>query len=392
MQYPNREQKTQLSGLWVEVATALSMGDKRQAIRHVLQSEEAREEFKQTLVQSVTKEVNSLCDHNDPSLFRGSTLPDLKKFSYDKQNQELQVKSPIFSAVLHAAAESSDLRRNKQKTPAMLIPGITTAAGILLNCRSKYMNAHQVLTSLTLKQSSAKRNAFNHLHSRFVCSSYKTVMQRQIDFGTDFDKDVIKWAEGKQVAECTESLEEHGEQSHRTDNGYQLIMDNVDIIIHPRHTSREKHGTDLHMVQVIAVENRVNGHHLPNDGPVATLSSVDIADFLPTLRDNQFLKKDWIVLIGNIISEHIPSLKWFSEHIPAQIQHAHLTELQKKSKIVSSICVCAFGHINKQFYAAIQKTVVSKHLKWFKKLHEGFNAANLNNLNIFKNHFKNMIL
>ena len=350
--YRTREQKTQLSGFLVEVASALSLGDKQQAIHLILQSEEAQEQFQQKMIASLNMEVDHLCNMKEPSLFRGSTLPDLQNFSYEKQNLELQDKAPLFSAVLHAAAESAELRRNKQKTPAVLIPGITTAAAILLNCRSKYMNAHQVLTALTLKQSSAKRSAFKHLSSRFVCSSHQTVMRRQVDFGADFDEDVLKWAKETSQAEALErEAKEHGDEPpQRTDNGYQLIMDNVDIVLHPRHTSREKHGSDLHMVQMIAVQNRVNGHHLPNDKPTSTMSSLDIAQFRPTLSDNKLLKQDWIVLIGNIISKHIPSLKWFNEHLPGHIQHAHMTELKRKSKIVSLCLVCTFGHFTSFFF------------------------------------------
>ncbi|XP_033638557.1 uncharacterized protein LOC117299208 [Asterias rubens] len=266
------------------------------------------------------------------------------KSTYTRQNpiKRSQEEGCIFTRnPIDPQTESAELRRNKQKTHAVLLPGITTAAAILLNCRSKYINAHQVLTALTLKQSSAKRSAFKHLSSRFVCSSYQTVMQRQVDFGADFgadfDEDVLKWANETSQAEALErEVKEHGDEPpQRTDNGYQLIMDNADIVLHPRHTSREKHGSDLHMVQMIAVQNRVNGHHLPNDKPTSTMSSLDIAQFRPTLSDNKLLKQDWIVLIGNIISKHIPSLKWFNEHLPGHIQHAHMTELKRKSKIVN---------------------------------------------------------
>ena len=345
--YAHKTETREMLGIWMDVATALCAGDKDRAIRILLQSDEALDELKITSGKVVTREVADLCDPKSSSLFRGSTLSYLQKFNYKEQLQELEVRCPVLSSVLHAAAESPSLHRNVRKVQETLIPGITTAAGILLNCRSQTMNTHQVLTSMVLKQSGAKKSAFTHLNSRFISSSYKTTIQRQIDFGLGFDKKVWEWAKEKAEAEAKErhiranSTDDEWEkfQAERTDHGYQLIMDNVDLVVHPRHTSREKYGTDLHMVQLVAVKNRVEGYHLPNDAPIATPSSIDIDDFLPTIHDNNHLRYEWTVLIGNIISSHIPALKWFSEHIPVQLHHDHIVDLRKKSEVVRGICV-----------------------------------------------------
>ncbi len=142
MHYEHQVERRDLSGMWIDVAAALCAGDRRRALSIVLKSEEAEEEFRFALVNTVVKEVTNLCSPNNPSLFRGANLKDLRKFSYAEQHQELQDKSPLLSAVLHAAAESQGLQRNVRKTRETLIPGITTAAGIILNCRSQTMNTH----------------------------------------------------------------------------------------------------------------------------------------------------------------------------------------------------------------------------------------------------------
>ena len=98
--------------------------------------------------------------------------------------------------------------------------------------------------------------------------------------------------------------------------GYQLVMDNVDVIVHPRYTSRKQHGTDHHMVQMIAIQNRVKSHHLPNNDHITTVDKIDVSEFLPTVSDD-------------IICENIPA------HITSPIYHKHMAELQQKSKIVS---------------------------------------------------------
>ncbi|KAJ8031698.1 hypothetical protein HOLleu_24973 [Holothuria leucospilota] len=46
------------------------------------------------------------------------------------------------------------------------------------------------------------------------------------------------------------------------------------------------------------------------------------------------LRKDWGVLIGNIIANHLPTLKWMSAEIPSVIAHHHMSEMKKKSEVV----------------------------------------------------------
>ena len=204
IQYVNHAQKRQLSGPWIQVAAALCAGDHHRAIQHVISMKEAKDYITASFIQSVVEEADNLCDPDNHSLFRESTIEDLNKFNFTQQDLELQLKAPLLASTLHAVAENTNIKRNVKKTKKTLIPGVTTAAGILLNCRSQTMNAHQVLTSLVLKKSGAKLSAFQHLQNRNISTNYKTVMRRQLDFGVDFDKDVKQWAKETSEAECNE--------------------------------------------------------------------------------------------------------------------------------------------------------------------------------------------
>lgn len=143
------------------------------------------------------------------------------------------------------------------------------------------------------------------MHSCNICSSYDTALKLQIDFGKNFDAKVKEWSEEVAAAHSQElkliesrstSVVIDTFQKQRKDRSYQLVMDNVDIVISARHTSKAKHGSDLHMVQMMAVKNRVSGHHLPNNKPTSSLKYIDVTEFLPTVEDDKLLKQDWVVL------------------------------------------------------------------------------------------------
>lgn len=302
--------------------------------------EQCRDAVKRCVVKCVTKEVDDLCDTQRPSLFRGSTKTDLEQFNFKLQHQELQQRAPYLSSILHAVAEKPS--HMTPETQHVNVPGITTAASVLLNCHNRDMNAHQVLNALILKESGAKKAAFRSLNSTNICTSYDTILRRQIDFGMDYDMEVKQWAEAKRVADSkereiiksgtAEELEEF--QKKRKDSGYQLVMDNVDLIIHARHTSRNKFGSDLHMAQIIAVKDRVSGLHLSNDKPSSLIKDVDMSKFVPTVTDNRLLKQEWVILIGKIISQNSPALGWFASHLPKEVPHRHIEEMKQKSQVV----------------------------------------------------------
>ena len=342
--------RRELSGPWTGVAKALYQRDNDGIIQQIMCMDETRELVKEHFVKSIAKEAEDLCSIH-ASLFRGSTVNNLKEFDYKLQHQELHHHAPHLTSVLHAVAEGKRLHRNIHKTPETIIPGMMTAASILLNCRSNQVNSHQGLTSLILKSGGSKKSTFKSLHSCNICSSYDTALKLQIDFGTNFDAKVKEWSE--EVAEVHNQelqLIESGStaavnefQKQRKDSGYQLVMDNVDMVISARHTSKAKHGSDLHMVQMMAVKNRVSGHHLPNNKPTSSLKDIDIAEILPTVEDNKLLKQDWVILIGKIIAENFPELKWFASHLPREVPHDHMAEMKQKSEIVRQMLLSSGG-------------------------------------------------
>jgi hypothetical protein len=94
--------------------------------------------------------------------------------------------------------------RNKIKTAEAIQHGTLSAAGVLLNCRNKGVNAHQVITGLQLKHGGASQKTFDRLQKRFLSINNETQTKIQEGFAKDFDKEVKDWAKQMLEDEKTE--------------------------------------------------------------------------------------------------------------------------------------------------------------------------------------------
>eukprot|EP00057_Strongylocentrotus_purpuratus_P018700 XP_011673174.1 PREDICTED: uncharacterized protein LOC105442605 [Strongylocentrotus purpuratus] len=298
--------------------------------------------FKDAFLQQIRDEVDVLCKPANKSAFRESSLSDLKNFNIKQQATELKSKAPTLLSVLEAATETPRRDRNVEKTKESVLPRVVSAASVLLNTRSQNMNAHQVLNSLTLKAGCSKKSTFSRMQSKGLCASYTTTLIKQVECGSNFDDEVKKWAEeAHQNNEKEKELAKEGGEMveiynrSRTDKGYTLVMDNVDMVVHARHPTRDNYGKDYHMVQMIAYQNRVTAFHLSNAPPTRSVDSVDSLEFLPTAQENLILRRDWMILAARMISQHIPALKEMMNVFPSEITHEHMAEMSKKSKVVN---------------------------------------------------------
>lgn len=173
------------------------------------------------------------------------------------------------------------LKRAKHKSKETELPALLSAASILLRCHTLEMNSHQTLTGLQLKRGGVTKQAITRLHARGLCISYKSILNRQIELGKDFDDPVKLWStrmsEDKKIEEEKmstiqslkteqaadkegtlqreeESLQQHRQQQHP---GFKIITDNVDLRISPRQMTIQHGNKDLHYCNTMAVKNKV---------------------------------------------------------------------------------------------------------------------------------------
>ena len=86
------------------------------------------------------------------SVFKKTTKDDLMKFTFQKANEELQERCPLFWLVLNAASRPHN--KNKVNNDVSHSTAIVTAASVCLKNRSQRMTAVQLLISLIINHSS----------------------------------------------------------------------------------------------------------------------------------------------------------------------------------------------------------------------------------------------
>ena len=128
------------------------------------------------IVKDIQRECKRMCSRDSNSLFKRARPEDIANWSYDDQERELLLDSPMFMTFLQAAGRNEErLAVNISKTEEAVRRGLVEAAAVLLYCRSREMKAHQTLTALQLHAGLATQATFDRLHKRFLCLEHTTV-------------------------------------------------------------------------------------------------------------------------------------------------------------------------------------------------------------------------
>jgi len=113
--------------------------------------------------------------------------------------------------------------------------------------------------------------------------------------------------------------------------GYQIIGDNVDLMIKVRHQASDKPNKSIHWFHLNAVKDRVKGAGLSDDGPIRLVNDVEHWEILPSSKDNQDLLHDFIPLFARVISDRIPAFKLFKDVVVRHIPHKYSDVMMQKS-------------------------------------------------------------
>lgn len=121
---------------------------------------------------------------------------------------------------------------------------------------------------------------------------------------------------------------------------FEIIGDNIDLMKHPSHMTKEKQRQSIHWFLNLAVQRRVISS-LPNDKPLAEISSVPNHIFLPSSNDCKNLDAFFRFHIANVHVKHIKCLKPFKKSVPNFIDHRYVKEISQKSQF------CVLDLLNK---------------------------------------------
>ena len=119
----------------------------------VVQNSALREEVFLQLLNLVDEECRTLCQKNDPSLFRRIPVAELVSFQWQKLIDELKSKAPTLLRILHAISS----RKQNSESIQQHHPGICMAAAVMLKERNREMCGIQSLISLLLYATHAEK-------------------------------------------------------------------------------------------------------------------------------------------------------------------------------------------------------------------------------------------
>lgn len=112
-----------------------------------------------------------------------------------------------------------------------------------------------------------------------------------------------------------------------------IVLDNVDMYVKPRAETAKTSNTMHHMVQAIAVEERVQPSVSDSNCPAIPVENIQPKDIIPSLSDSERLKELMVKEVLRIWSE-MPALKNvdFEE---AEETHQYTAQMSQPSNLVS---------------------------------------------------------
>ena len=172
--------KRQLKDDWVPLGEALCRGDDAAATKEAAAAPGVKVTVLQEITEDIRRECSQMCRKDSNSLFKQSSPEDLADWNFDAQDMELHTKAPMLMTMLTAAGVNEQrMKVNTKKTVDVVQRGIVEAAGVLLYCRNRTMNAHQTLTALQLHVGLASQGTFDRLNKRGLCTEHHMVTSLQ---------------------------------------------------------------------------------------------------------------------------------------------------------------------------------------------------------------------
>jgi hypothetical protein len=128
--------------------------------RDLFQSSQKRKAEDQNLVAG---NIKKFVKKDVRSILKRTSKEDLMNFTFEKANEELQERCPLFWRILKAASRPHNMM-DKVNSDVYLSTSIVTAASVCLKNRSQRMTTIQLLISLIINHSSytVRISVFNH--------------------------------------------------------------------------------------------------------------------------------------------------------------------------------------------------------------------------------------
>ena len=146
----------------------------------------------------------------------------------------------------------------------------------------------------------------------------------------------VKEAKGRIEKECHEmknsaTSENCQSQKDGAHPGYAIVFDNIDFEMKRKEMTMVNQNKDVHWVNHQIVFNRVSGNQLEWEQPNEEITKVPNIKFLPSVKDYQHQRHNYIVLVSRILVSYFDIFSPLKEVCIQHIKHKYVKEMAAKS-------------------------------------------------------------
>lgn len=194
------------------------------------------------------------------------------------------------------------------KTPEYLVPAITTLLGKCLGIYSDNFSALRTYYSLILSNGGLTDATMNRLARMYDCVTHQNIIKKLSAMAERYDASMKTWKE------------------------FNIVLDNVDIYVKPRREASNRSNTMHHMVQAIAVKDRVlTTKTNENRQPMVDIENLQPSHVYPTANDRKAVEQLMCDKIIDVLVE-MPAVAKLG--ISIDHSHQHSAEMKQKSELV----------------------------------------------------------
>ncbi|PFX13265.1 hypothetical protein AWC38_SpisGene22668 [Stylophora pistillata] len=113
---------------------------------------------------------------------------------------------------------------------------------------------------------------------------------------------------------------------------YQILGDNLDKFVRPKHMSSNNQNKSIHWFAMNAVQDRATMKSTDiKQQQQRPILSVENSEFLPSTEDNNQLLQNFILLVARILVKRVPDFQCLKRTVVKHIPHEFSNEMKRKS-------------------------------------------------------------
>lgn len=243
--------------------------------------------------------------------------------------EEFQVDIPILTEIIVGVCSRDDTKQ-KIKTRESIIPAVTAVIAKCVGIYSRRLSSMRTFYSIVLSQGGVTAVTMNRLARLYDCTTYQSVLPKLNLIAEGYLVDLNEWIVRRKE--------------------FAVVFDNVDMYVKPRMESKSKSNTMSHMVQAIAVQERVEAKD--KGEPHTYIDDIKASELVPTAREMEKMRRLMVDEVLRVWSA-IPGLKDVKLELRDET-HEYSTFMKKKSQLVSNQL-----HLLSCYFRAVQLGIIN---------------------------------